>query len=126
MLLAVDEILRQGQLASNGRQTNENSAVYYFPAYEILLDELRDYRFYAEDMLHPSEQAVNIIWQRFVTWAFTKEAETFAQEWERTERDLAHRPMNPDSEAHKAFLAKVMERRKLLETKNKLQFSTEK
>ena len=69
---------------------------HYFPAYEILLDELRDYRFYAEDMLHPSEQAVTYIWNRFTSWAFTPETVKFSQEWERTERDLAHRPLNPD------------------------------
>ena len=62
-------------------------------------------------MLHPSEQAVTYIWQRFTSWAFTPEAQKFAQEWERTERDLAHRPQNPDSEAHKTFIEKVMVRR---------------
>ena len=91
-----------------------NPNAHYFPAYEILLDELRDYRFYAEDMLHPSEQAVTYIWQRFSSWAFTPEAVKFSQEWERTERDLAHRPLNPDSEAHKAFLKKALERREKL------------
>ena len=91
-----------------------NPNAHYFPAYEIQLDELRDYRFYAEDMLHPSEQAVTYIWQRFTSWAFTPEAVKFSQEWERTERDLAHRPLNPDSEAHKAFLKKALERREQL------------
>jgi hypothetical protein len=99
LLLAIEEL------------TREMERVHYFPAYEILLDELRDYRFYASDMLHPSEVAVNYIWQRFTSWAFTPEALKFAQEWERTERDLAHRPLNPESDAHKAFLEKVMARR---------------
>ena len=99
LLLAIEEL------------TREMERVHYVPAYEILLDELRDYRFYASDMLHPSEVAVNYIWQRFTSWAFTPEALKFAQEWERTERDLAHRPLNPESDAHKAFLEKVMARR---------------
>ena len=103
LLLAIEEL------------TREMERVYYFPAYEILLDELRDYRFYASDMLHPSEVAVNYIWQRFTSWVFTPEALKFAQEWERTERDLAHRPLNPESDAHKAFLEKVMARRAQLE-----------
>ena len=103
LLLAIEEL------------TREMERVHYFPAYEILLDELRDYRFYASDMLHPSEVAVNYIWQRFTSWAFTPEALKFAQEWERTERNLAHRPLNPDSDAHKAFLEKVMARRAQLE-----------
>ena len=102
LLLAVEELLR-GQAKR-----------HYFPAYEILLDELRDYRFYADDMLHPSEQAVTYIWQRFTEWAFTPEAQRFAQEWERTERDLEHRPVCPDSDAHKAFVARVMARREEL------------
>ena len=103
LLLAIEEL------------TREMERVHYFPAYEILLDELRDYRFYASDMLHSSEVAVNYIWQRFTSWAFTPEALNFAQEWERTERDLAHRPLNPESDAHKAFLEKVMARRAQLE-----------
>ena len=103
LLLAIEEL------------TREMERVHYFPAYEILLDELRDYRFYASDMLHPSEVAVNYIWQRFTSWAFTPEALKFAQEWEHTERDLAHRPLNPESDAHKAFLEKVMARRAQLE-----------
>ena len=103
LLLAIEELTRKME------------RVHYFPAYEILLDELRDYRFYASDMLHPSEVAVNYIWQRFTSWAFTPEALKFAQEWERTERDLAHRPLNPESDAHKAFLEKVMARRAQLE-----------
>ena len=103
LLLAIEEL------------TREMERVHYFPAYEILLDELRDYRFYASDMLHPSEVAVNYIWQRFTSWAFTPEALNFAQEWERTERDLAHRPLNPESDAHKVFLEKVMARRAQLE-----------
>ena len=102
LLLAVEQLV----------EGNPNA--HYFPAYEILLDELRDYRFYAEDMLHPSEQAVTYIWQRFTSWAFTPEVVKFSQEWERTERDLAHRPLNPDSEAHKAFLKKALERREKL------------
>ena len=106
LLLAVEE------LVSHSLKTSKQTAlIHYFPAYEILLDELRDYRFYAEDMLHPSEQAVTYIWQRFTSWAFMPEAQKFTQEWERTERDLAHRPQNPDSEAHKTFIEKVMARR---------------
>lgn len=103
LLLAVEELLTCGD------------NLHYFPAYEILLDELRDYRFYAADMLHPSDVAVDYIWQRFTSWAFTPETLQFAEAWERTERDLNHRPLHPDSDAHKAFLAKAMERRAKLE-----------
>lgn len=116
LLLAVEQLVTGERLKVNGGSLTGGDIpeVYYFPAYEIQLDELRDYRFYAEDMLHPSEQAVTYIWQRFSSWAFTPEAVKFSQEWERTERDLAHRPLNPDSEAHKAFLKKALERREKL------------
>lgn len=116
LLLAVEQLVEGERLKVKGGSLtgSDMPEVYYFPAYEILLDELRDYRFYAEDMLHPSEQAVTYIWQRFTSWAFTPEAVKFSQEWERTERDLAHRPLNPDSEAHKAFLKKALERREKL------------
>ena len=116
LLLAVEQLVNEEWLTVNCERLTGGGMpnVSYFPAYEILLDELRDYRFYAEDMLHPSEQAVTYIWQRFTSWAFTPEAVKFTQEWERTERDLAHRPLNPDSEAHKAFLKKVLERREQL------------
>lgn len=70
--------------------------ITYFPAYEILLDELRDYRFYADDMLHPSQVAVNHIWQLFQQWAFTPELTTFAQLRQKELRRERHRPINKD------------------------------
>lgn len=72
LLLLADGLCREA--AAEGR------SVTYFPAYEILLDELRDYRFYATDMLHPSEQAADYIFERFRTWCFTPALETSAAE----------------------------------------------
>ena len=97
LLLAVDELCRRHE----GR-------CHYFPAYEIVLDELRDYRFYADDMLHPSEAAVAYIWERFTATCFAPETRAFAGEWEAVEKALAHRPRRPDSEAHRAFLRQTM------------------
>ena len=65
----------------------ERIAEHYFPAYEILLDELRDYRFYAPDMLHPSEQAIEYIWQRFTEWCFTPAA---LQSYQQRIKELKH------------------------------------
>lgn len=65
LLLAVETLQATSPLLPS-----PSSLIHYFPAYEILLDELRDYRFYAPDMLHPSEQAVEYIWQRFTEWCF--------------------------------------------------------
>lgn len=67
--------------------------ISYFPSYEILLDELRDYRFYATDMLHPSEQAVDIITERFREWAFTPAMLREADERLREYRRAQHRPI---------------------------------
>ena len=80
----------------------------YFPAYEIVNDELRDYRFYAEDMLHPSAQAVEYIWQRLSETYLSDAAKAFIQEWAPLKAALNHKPFNPDSEEYKAFMHKTM------------------
>lgn len=83
--------------------------VTYFPAYEIVNDELRDYRFYQEDMLHPSDQAVEYIWEKFRATYFGESAEQFLAEWKPIKEALGHRPFNPDNEEYKRFLAKAKE-----------------
>ncbi len=89
--------------------------VAYFPAFEIVTDELRDYRFYAPDMLHPSERATDFIWERFREWTFSPALRTFADEREALLRAEAHRPLHPGSEAHNRFLAQLAERRRAFE-----------
>lgn len=84
------------------------SNVEYFPAYEILNDELRDYRFYAPDMLHPSEQAVEFIYGKFEEMFFTPKTHQFVKEWQPIKSALSHRPFNPDSDEYRRFLAKAM------------------
>ncbi|MHA8095032.1 GSCFA domain-containing protein [Aquirufa lenticrescens] len=66
--------------------------VHYFPAYEIMLDELRDYRFYETDMIHPNQQAQDYIWERFVSTYFDPELQTITKRWDSIYRTLAHRP----------------------------------
>jgi len=84
--------------------------VSYFPAYEILNDELRDYRFYQPDMIHPSEQAVEYIWQRFSEVYLSDQAKTFIEEWRPLKEALAHKPFNPDGQEYKDFMAKTNEK----------------
>lgn len=84
--------------------------VTYFPAYEIMNDELRDYRFYATDMLHPSEQAVEYIWERLSEQFFSVATQQFLQEWRPIRQALNHRPFNPDSDDYLAFLQKTRQR----------------
>lgn len=80
---------------------------YYFPAYELLMDELRDYRFYASDMLHPSEQAIDYIWERFVeVYAFAKAKQTL-KKVASIQKRVAHKPFHPASEEHKLFRLKL-------------------
>lgn len=91
--------------------------VEYFPAYEIVNDELRDYRFYAEDMLHPSQQAVAYIWERFAEAFFSEDTRRFLEEWRPIKEALAHRPFRPDSDEYKEFLAATMRKAELLARK---------
>jgi hypothetical protein len=76
----------------------------YFPSYEIMMDELRDYRFYAEDMLHPNQVAIDYIWECFFTNYIATDCYTMMQEVCSVQKGLAHRPFNPNSESHQQFL----------------------
>ena len=103
-------------LLAADKLTKEMDNVVYFPAYEIVNDELRDYRFYREDMLHPTDQAVEYIWQRFGDTFFSKQTVKFLEEWRPIKAALAHRPFNPEAEEYKKFLEKAKEgERELME-----------
>ena len=80
----------------------------YFPAYEIVNDELRDYRFYQADMLHPSEQAVSYIWERLSEAYLSDEAKQFLKEWAPLKAVLNHKPFNPESEEYQTLIDKTM------------------
>lgn len=84
-----------------------NLALPYFPSYEIMMDELRDYRFYAEDMLHPSQTAIDYIWVRFFENYISEENHATMEEVCSIQKALAHRPFNPDSESHQKFLSNL-------------------
>lgn len=83
-------------------------AVTYFPAYEILVDELRDYRFYKSDLVHPSEEAENYIWEKWQQFSFGPETQQKVAEIQKIQLELAHRSFNPDSEAHRMFLQNLL------------------
>ena len=113
LLLAVDHIIHlysselTTPLPPVGGVGGEAS---YFPAYELVLDELRDYRFYKEDMLHPSAQAVTYIWQQLVAYYFSPRAQQFLKEWKPVKEALAHRPFHPESEEYQRFLQETKEK----------------
>ncbi|MDR0733885.1 MAG: GSCFA domain-containing protein [Dysgonamonadaceae bacterium] len=99
LLLAIEKIIR------NNRDT------YYFPAYEAVTDDLRDYRFYADDLIHPSEQAIDYVWEKFSEAYFDKATLRIAQEFESVERALRHEPFYPESAEYREFLRKTEEKR---------------
>lgn len=82
----------------------KSSFLNYFPSYEIMMDELRDYRFYADDMLHPSQTAIDYIWIRFFEHYINDNCFAVMQEVCNIQKGLAHRPFNPDSKSHQQFL----------------------
>ena len=77
--------------------------VSYFPAYEIVMDELRDYRYYADDMLHPSDAAVRYIWQRLSEAWMADDTRRWLERWQPVRQALEHRPLHPESPAYEAF-----------------------
>lgn len=94
------------------------ASVYYFPAYEILLDELRDYRFFAEDMMHPSSVAIDYIWEKFCQTYFSEKTVAVITEWQQIKRSLTHRPLNPETENHRRFLSQTREKLQIFQQKN--------
>jgi len=80
----------------------------YFPSYEIVLDELRDYRFYADDMAHPSAQAVDYIWERFADSYFDESTRRAARRIEDVHKALEHRPLHPESDEYRQFVRQTM------------------
>ena len=95
--------------------------VSYFPAYELLLDDLRDYRFYAEDMLHPSKVAEDYLWERFTRTYFDAEFGRFKKEWTALGQALAHRPLYAAAPEHRQFLEGVLVRLQQLGTQADMQ-----
>jgi len=86
---------------------NKYESSYYFPAFEIMMDDLRDYRFYEADMIHPNSTAVNYIWELFkISWLSDKTKETMTI-IEGIQKDLQHRPFNKNTEAHQKFEKKL-------------------
>lgn len=91
-------------------QQKQGIKVHYFPSYEIMMDELRDYRFYKADMIHPSEVAEDYIWQKFTETYMEEDTRRFLAEWTSIRKALQHKAFHPESEEHQAFLRKTIAR----------------
>ena len=96
---------------------------HYFPAYEIVMDELRDYRFFKEDMVHPSSQAIQYVWEAFQHSCLNESTRAFVHQWKSILAALRHRPMHPESTAHQKFLHATLSR--LMELGNKVDITAE-
>ena len=88
--------------------------VEYFPAFEIMMDDLRDYRFYEPDMIHPSAEAIDYIWEKFSDSWFNPSTKSLMKQWQHISAALHHRPFHPQSEAHKKFLYETLRKLKEL------------
>lgn len=116
--------LREGFIENNRSKATLIQAVhqlvdkfdklFYFPAYELVIDDLRDYRFYAEDMVHPNYAATNYVWENFVNAAIDEAARELMKEIASISSARAHKAFNPTSLAHKKFLADSLQKAKQL------------
>jgi hypothetical protein len=115
LLLAVEQLCQQFD------------RVHYFPAYELVMDDLRDYRFYAEDLAHPSSLATHYIWDYFKQSFFAPEVLNQLQDLEKLKQASLHRPLRPESASHQQFIAQQLEYIQRLEHKYpEMDFSVEK
>jgi len=103
--------------------SQQHNRVSYFPAYELILDDLRDYRFYKSDMLHPSEEAIAYVWDKFKDAYFDDSSLEFIQKWEEITSALNHKPFNPKSTAHQQFIKNTI--KSLKELNDEIDVSTE-
>jgi len=90
--------------------------VNYFPAFEIMTDDLRDYRFYQNDLIHPSGFAENYIWEKFCTAYFTADTQAFIRQWDEIQKALSHRPFHPERAMHQQFLKETLSKIKELKS----------
>jgi GSCFA family len=94
--------------------TNDTN-VFYFPAYELVIDDLRDYRFFAEDLAHPNYTATNYVWEKFVPAVIDEPSQSLMEKINEINAAISHKPFNPNSEGHKSFKLKYLHKVKLLQ-----------
>lgn len=97
------------------QQSSSEISMNYFPSYEIMMDELRDYRFYAEDMIHPNQTAINYIWEKFINACFTEDSVAIMNEIEAIQKGLLHKPFNEKSVQHQVFLENLAKKKEQLQ-----------
>ncbi len=95
----------------------QHSSVYYFPAFELVIDDLRDYRFYKTDLIHPNEQAIEYVFEKLMDSMFDEETKSLFEKIKEIKSAASHRPFNINTESHKKFKATYLERSILLQKK---------
>jgi hypothetical protein len=86
-----------------------NESIHYYPSYELMIDDLRDYRFYEQDMIHPSEQAIEYIWDHFTASFMNDDTLAYMERWGKIMSALSHRAFNPATTEHQQFLIKTLQ-----------------
>ncbi len=120
--------LREGAIENNRSKAvliqavheivEQYEAAYYFPAYELVIDDLRDYRFYAEDLVHPNYQATQYVWEKFTDACMSLETRNLMKEIAEINLAFQHRPLNPGTAQHKKFLESYERKLLLLQEKH--------
>ncbi len=90
--------------------SNSYDGIHYFPSYEIMMDDLRDYRFYGSDLIHPNQVAEDYIWEIFKKSFVSENDQSILQQWDKLRKALEHRPRHPETEAYKFFLKDTLDR----------------
>ena len=103
----VENQLSKSHLIAAVHHMLDKDRISYFPSYEIMMDELRDYRFYAKDMIHPNEVAIDYIWEKFNDVWINDSIADDMKKVDEVQRGLQHRPFNPEGEAHQKFLTSL-------------------
>lgn len=116
--LTINQVSKSSLRLAAHELTIWNNWIQYVPAYELMMDDLRDYRFYEADLVHPNKQAHDYIFGKFADSAFDAELRTFVMEWAQVSRSLAHRPLyGEDTPAHRQFLIKLLTQLESLSTR---------
>jgi hypothetical protein len=95
----------------------QNTNCFYFPSYEIVIDELRDYRFFKEDLVHPNQLALNYVWQRFIDTVCDEETKSFISDYEPILKSLRHRDLQGETSASLKFKKQLEEKLNVLKQK---------
>lgn len=110
----IENNLSKAALIQAVHSFTNNESVFYFPAYELVIDDLRDYRFYAEDMVHPNYAATNYVWEKFISTCLDEPTQMLMKEVSVIVAAKNHKPFNPESDQHKNFLKINFEKLKRL------------